>query len=83
MGGNIPRWSNQEYDDLYQELTRTPIGTERENLVIRLNDLLVQNYVLIPLVDRAFASAFSNSLKGVRVNGWDSELWNIHEWYRE
>ena len=83
MGGNIPRWSNQEYNDLYQELTRTPIGTERENLVIRLNDLLVQNYVLIPLVDRAFASAFSNSLKGVRVNGWDSELWNIHEWYRE
>ena len=83
MGSNIPRWSNQEYDDLYQELTLTPIGTERENLVIRLNDLLVQNYVLIPLVDRAFASAFSNSLKGVRVNGWDSELWNIHEWYRE
>lgn len=82
-GGNIPRWSNQEYDDLYQELTRTPIGTDRENLVIQLNDLLVQNYVLIPLIDRAFVSAFSNSLKGVRVNGWDSELWNIHEWYRE
>ena len=83
MGGNIPRWSNKQYDDRYQKLRQTPIGTERENLVIRLNDLLVQNYVLIPLVDRAFASAFSNSLKGVRVNGWDSELWNIHEWYRE
>ena len=83
MGGNIPRWSNKQYDDRYQKLRQTPIGTDRENLVIELNDLLVQNYVLIPLVDRAFASAFSNSLKGVRVNGWDSELWNIHEWYRE
>ncbi len=83
MGGNIPRWSNKQYDDRYQKLRQTPIGTDRENLVIKLNDLLVQNYVLIPLVDRAFASAFSNSLKGVRVNGWDSELWNIHEWYRE
>ena len=83
MGGNIPRWSNQEYDDLYKELTQTPVGTERENLVIRLNDLLVQNYVLIPLVDRALVSAVSNSVKGVLINDWDSELWNIHEWYRE
>ena len=83
MGGNIPRWSNQEYDDFYQELNRTLIDTERENLVIRLNDLLVQNYVLIPLLDRALVSAVSNSVKGVRINGWDSALWNIHEWYRE
>ncbi len=83
LGANIPRWSNKQYDDRYQKLRQTPIGTDRENLVIKLNDLLVQNYVLIPLIDRAFASAFSNSLKGVRLNGWDSELWNIHEWYRE
>ena len=83
MGGNISRWFSEEYDDLYQELTRTPIGEDRENLVIQMNDLLVQKYVLVPLIDRAFVSAFSNSLKGVRINGWDSELWNIHEWYRE
>lgn len=82
-GGNVSRWSNQEYDDLYQELARTPIGPDRENLVIRMNDMLIQKHVVIPLVDRAFVSAFSNSLKGVRVNGWDSELWNIHKWYRE
>lgn len=83
MGDNIPRWSDQEYDDLYQELTRTPIGPNRENLVIRMNDILIQNHVVIPLVDRPFVSAIGNSLKGVRVNGWDSGLWNIHEWYRE
>ena len=83
LGGNVSRWSNQEYDDLHEELKRTPIGPDRENLVIRMNDMLVQNHVVIPLVHRAFVSAFSSSLKGVRVNGWDSELWNIHEWYRE
>lgn len=83
IGGNISRWSDQEYDDLYQKLTQTPIGPDREKLVIRMNDILIQNHVVIPLVDRPFVSAFSNSLKGVRVNGWDSGLWNIHEWYRE
>lgn len=83
LGGNVSRWSNQEYDDLHEELKRIPIGPDRENLVIRMNDMLVQNHVVIPLVDRAFVSASSNNLKGIRVNGWDSELWNIHEWYRE
>lgn len=83
LGGNVSRWSNQEYDDSHEELKRTPIGPDRENLVIRMNDMLVQNHVVIPLVDRAFVSASSNSLKGVRANGWDSRLWNIHEWYRE
>lgn len=82
-GGNVSRWSDQEYDDLHEELKRTSIGPDRENLVIRMNDMLVQNHVVIPLVDRAFVSASSNSLKGVRANGWDSRLWNIHEWYRE
>lgn len=82
-GGNISRWFNQEYDDLHEELKQTPVGPDRENLVIRMNDMLVQNHVVIPLVDRAFVSALSNSLKGVRANGWDSGLWNIHEWYRE
>lgn len=83
LGGNVSRWSNQEYDDLHEELKRIPIGPDRENLVIRMNDMLVQNHVVIPLVDRALVSASSNSLKGVRANGWDSRLWNIHEWYRE
>ena len=82
-GSNASRWFNQEYDDLHEELKQTPIGPDRENLVIRMNDMLVQNHVVIPLVHRAFVSAFSKNLKGVRVNGWDSELWNIHEWYRE
>ena len=58
-------------------------GREGEDLIIQLNDLLVQNYVLIPLINRAtVSSAVGNSLKGVRLNAWDAELWNIHEWYR-
>ena len=83
MGGNVPRWSSKEYDSLYKKLEEAPIGTAREELVIQLNDLLVQNHVLIPLINRGFVSVLANSLKGVRANDWDSDLWNIHEWYRE
>ena len=83
-GGNIPRWFSPAYDAAYEELEDAPLGRGREDLIIELNDLLVENYVLIPLVNRAtVSSAVSNRLKGVRLNAWDAELWNIHEWYRE
>ncbi len=83
-GGNIPRWFSLAYDAAYKELEDAPLGRGREDLIIELNDLLVENYVLIPLVNRAIvSSAVSNSLKGFRLSAWDAELWNIHEWYRE
>ena len=47
-----------------------------------LNDLLVQSYNEIPLVVRGSVSAHAATLQGVRITGWDSELWNIAEWRR-
>ena len=82
-GANIPRWSSAEYDDLYDESLTTPLGPRRREQVIAMNDLLVQNHVVIPLVDRASVVALRSDVKGVRTNAWDSEMWNIHEWYRE
>ena len=79
---NVARSCNPEYDGLYVQLENTRIGPERETLVKRLNDLHVQNYFEIPLVNRGFVSAHLNTLQGVRINGWDSELWNIAEWRR-
>ena len=48
----------------------------------QLNDLHVQNHYEIPLINRGFVSAHLNTLQGVHINGWDSELWNIAEWRR-
>ena len=80
--GNLARSCDAEYDDLYAQLEETRTGRERETLVKRLNDLHVQSYFQIPLINRGHVSAHLNTLKGVRINGWDSELWNIAEWRR-
>ena len=80
--GNIPRSCNPEYDSLYAQLEQTQIGPEREALVKRMHDMDVQGYYEIPLVERGAVSAYLNTLQGVRINGWDSELWNIAEWRR-
>ena len=79
---NVARSCNPAYDALYAQLEQTEIGPEREALVKRLNDVYVQDYFEIPLVNRGLVSAHLDTLQGVRINGWDSELWNIGEWRR-
>ena len=81
--GNNARACNAEFDALFAELERTSPGAERDALVKRLNDIIVQNYYQIPLVNRGIVSATLNTLKGVRFNAWDSQLWNIAEWHRQ
>ena len=79
---NVARSCDPEYDELFATLERTGIGREREEIVKELNDHHVQNYFELPLVNRGFVSVHLNTLKGFRINGWDSELWNIGEWHR-
>ena len=81
-GNNNARSCNAEYDAAFNQLAHTPVGLQREALVKRLNDITVQNYYEIPLVNRGLVSAALNTLQGVRLNGWDSGLWNIAEWHR-
>ena len=79
--GNNARACSPDYDAMFEQLARTPIGAEREALVKRLNDRIVQGRE-IPLVNRAIVSAYLNTLQGVQGNAWDSALWNIAEWRR-
>lgn len=82
LGNNVYRGCNEEFDALFDELTQTPVGERRIELVKQLNDINVQSGYQIPLVFRGFASAHANSLLGVQINGWDSEMWNIADWSR-
>jgi len=82
LGNNTERWCSEEYDAKIAELRQTTDPAARQALAIELNDLLAQNYVNLPLIFRADVSAHSNTLGGVIINGWDSEEWNIEDWFR-
>lgn len=82
LGSNVPRACNPEYDALVTEMSGTASLDDRSALAIQMNDMLVQSGVMIPLVHRGGVSAHANSLEGVRMNAWDSELWNIADWTR-
>ncbi len=82
QGNNMPRYCNPAYDALVDEMQRTGALEKRAELAKAMNDMLMQDYVMIPLVDRGRVSAHSNSLGGVVLNTWDSELWNAADWHR-
>ncbi|MEM7425577.1 MAG: peptide ABC transporter substrate-binding protein [Pseudomonadota bacterium] len=82
QGNNMPRYCSKEYDALVAKMATTGDLNERAKLAKAMNDKLMQEYIMIPLVDRGRVSAHSNSLGGVVLNVWDSELWNIADWHR-
>ncbi|WP_166416154.1 peptide ABC transporter substrate-binding protein [Cochlodiniinecator piscidefendens] len=82
QGNNMPRFCSEEYDALVAEMSTTGDINERARLAKAMNDMLMQEYVIIPLVDRGRVSAHSNTLGGVILNTWDSELWNAADWHR-
>ena len=82
QGGNVSRWCSPEFDARMADLARTAGLEERARIIIELNDMVVASPAFIPLVHRGRVSTKSNRLGGVVMNPFDSELWNVADWYR-
>ncbi len=80
-GNNYERWCNKDYDTLFGQLKAETDSAKRNDIIIKLNDLLVTDVVVIPLVARRSpVSGVNKLLKGIKPNPWDSEMWNIADW---
>jgi peptide/nickel transport system substrate-binding protein len=80
---NVWRWRNEEYDRLYRAAETEMDPVKRAALFIRMNDLVVQNGVVIPIVLLSKAAAVSNRLRGVEHNPFELDFWNLPFWSRE
>jgi len=80
QGRNITRWRSEEYDKLHkaQEAELDPV--KRAALFIKMNDLVIQNIVVIPVVFRPRVAAISNRMRDVAQSGWDSDFWALAYW---
>jgi peptide/nickel transport system substrate-binding protein len=83
QGNNMMRFCSEEYDALVAQMAVTGDLDKRAELAKAMNDMLMQEYVMMPLTYRGRNSAHANSLGGVILNVWDSELWNAADWYRK
>ena len=81
-GRNVPRFRNEEYDKAYRATTTELDPVKRAALFIRMNEILVEQRVVIPLVNRPSVAAVSNRLRAP-LSGWDNDVWLLKDWYRE
>jgi len=82
QGRNVTRWRSEEYDKVYRAAEAEMDPVKRAALFIKMNDLVIQNVVVIPVVQRPRVAAVSNRLRAEQ-SGWDSDFWALHSWYRE
>ncbi len=83
VGVNVARWCSETYDALHAQVVTETDPVLREQLFKQMNDMLVENGIVIPLISRARVSGVNNQIQGVELTDWDSHLWNVHEWRRE
>lgn len=82
-GDNASRYCNPQYDALWQQSTTELDPKKRQEIFIKMNDLLVTDAIVIPLVHRADVIGVSNRITGVELTPWDLNTWNIVNWKKK
>jgi peptide/nickel transport system substrate-binding protein len=80
---NSSRYCNPQYDALFTRLKREIDPQKRKALFIEMNDLLVEDVALIPLVRRSDAYAIATSLTDLEFTPWAASTWKINGWGRQ
>ena len=82
QGRNITRWRSDDYDKAFRAAEGELDPVKRAALFIAMNDMVVGDPVVIPVVYRPSVSAMSLQLRA-KLSGWDNVLWDLKNWYRE
>ncbi len=74
-----------KYDKLYESLDTETDMEQAAQTFIKMNDILIDNFVVLPLVNRASEKyAIANTLhsENVAVSDFETDYWNIANWNR-
>ena len=55
---------------------------KRAALFIRMNDMVIQNSVVIPVLWRNQVTVAGARMRGLDLSGWDSNVWRLPYWYK-
>ena len=83
QANNVQRWRNADYDAAYEALRVASTEEEAQQLLWEMNDLTINDYAVIPLVQRPFQTAISNRLElrnQAFEHGFTGYFWNIENW---
>ena len=80
---NSSRYCNPEYDALLDQLATEVDPQKRANLFVEMNDLLIEDVALIPLVQRSEGYAIASSLTDLEFTPWAASTWKINSWGKQ
>ena len=80
QGTNRNRWINADYNKLWEAAAKETDPAKSKQLFMQMNDMVVNNFVSVPFINRNFVSATSKALKGLTITPFDAETWNIADW---
>jgi peptide/nickel transport system substrate-binding protein len=83
QGRNITRFQNDEYDRAYKAAEGEVDPIKRAALFIKMNDIVIANVVVIPVLWRNGVSGSSLPLRGMDLTGWDGTFSRLPYWYKE
>jgi peptide/nickel transport system substrate-binding protein len=82
QGRNIARWRNEEYDRTFKASQVELDPVKRAALFVKMNDMVVGDNAIIPLISRPRPRGVNLKLVTV-LSGWDLDFSQLHNWYRE
>jgi peptide/nickel transport system substrate-binding protein len=82
QGRNITRWQNKAYDDNYKAAQSEVDPVKRAAMFIEANNMVINNYVVIPVVARPGVVAMGTKLNA-SISGWDNNTWDLSDWYKD
>lgn len=82
QGRNIARWRNDEYEKVYAQAEAELDPVKRAALFIKMNDLVVGDNAIIPLISRPRVRGANHKL-ATALTGWDLDFSGLQNWYRE
>jgi peptide/nickel transport system substrate-binding protein len=84
LADNIQRYIDPAFDLLYEEATSTIDPVRAAELFIQMNDHLVENFVVVPLVAQPggiYALANRIADDNISLSSWEPLFWNIANWH--
>jgi peptide/nickel transport system substrate-binding protein len=82
QGRNITRWRNADYDKAYSDAEGELDPVKRAALFIKMNELVIGDVAVIPVVYRPNVRGVESKLK-LTLSGWDNDMYMVSDWYRE
>jgi len=82
-GNNISRYVNPEYDAMWEEAQGSTDAERVAELFIGMNDLLINDAALVPLVQRSAGNAaLANRIDPANLakSPFEGDFWNIMNW---